>query len=438
MGDDFKNINFLDVDIEQYNSMDITFSKEEKEDLKKKLRKKIAKRKSKRNGFAVAVVIVLITVVLVSNGNSVLANVLPTFNKLYESLGFKSKYLSQSVYIGKTYEENGIKVTLDNLVGTNHVVKVALKVQYSDKWAKLNRPLVHFIYGFDGKLDTGSFGGLQNIDENTELIVLDFTSEEGFPCKGDFQIKALSDGFKNSIVWDMNVDFSKNFKETIEKEVTMSKNIGVNINYIEINTLGTIINSNSELIGYTYYIKVGDKIYPIFGGAWNSKEGGISTIVENVPYDVAKNSKHIYLVKHDVGNTPKINTKEITKEESIKNGDNIRKQLEDLPKGESKGIIYTKKIAFNNGNKAEIYNVERVDGKIRIYIKGDDKKQVFNMLSNLYTSTGELVQCIWDNGVGYIAEFNDISKDKVAIKMIASVLECSGNYTEDESEITLK
>ncbi len=74
-----------------------------------------------------------------------------------------------------------------------------------------------------------------------------------------------------------------------------------------------------------------------------------------------------------------------------------------------------------------------------LYVKGgDNKKQVFNMLSSLYTSTSTLVQSIEETNVGYIAEFDDISKDKVTIKMIADILECEGIYSEEESNIILK
>jgi hypothetical protein len=442
MGDDFKNVNLGDIDLDVYNSMEIRFTKEEKEGIKKRLRNKIAKRKNKRNGLAAAVALALTSVLLISNGNSVLANILPTFNKIYESIGFKSDYLAQSVYIGKTYEENGIKVTLENLVGTQHVMKLALKVQYSDKWTKADRPLVHFAYDFQGKLDTGSYGGAKDINDNTELWVLDFISNKELPSKGDFKIQAFSDGFKKPLAWDMKVDFSKNFNETIEKQVTMSKNIGVTINNIEVNTLGIIISSNNMINalpnGDNYYLKVDNKIYPIWGGSWGSSEGGIFTDMENIPCNVAENAKNLSLIKHSTGSSEKIDAKETTKEESIKNADKIEKQLDNLPKGEISGIAYTKEITFNNGNKAQIYNVDRKDGKIRIYIKGDDKKQVFNMLSSLYTSTGELVQSIEDTSVGYVAEFDDISKDKVTIKMTPGILDCKGDYNEDESVLTLK
>ena len=41
MNYDFENIHFQDVDLEEYNSIDIKFSNKEKEDIKKKLRKPI-------------------------------------------------------------------------------------------------------------------------------------------------------------------------------------------------------------------------------------------------------------------------------------------------------------------------------------------------------------------------------------------------------------
>lgn len=443
MRHDFKNIDFQDVDLEEYNSIDIKFSNKEKEDIKKKLRKKIIKRKNKRKELVASIALVLTLVLLFSNANGVVANVVPTFNKIYESLGFKSKDLPHSVYIGKSYEENGIKVTLENLVGTKHVIKVALKVQYSDKWKKSNRPLVHFAYGFEGKLDTGSSGGLKNIDENTELMVIDFSSYKELPSKGNFKIEAVSDGFKKPLVWDMKVDFSKNFKDTIEKQVTISKNIGVNIKHIEANILGIIIKSNNWLValsnGDTYYLKLDNKIYPIFGSEWTSeKEDYIFTFLQNVNYNSIKNSKNISFIKHSIERSKKIDSNKMIKEEEIKYYDKIEKQLNNIPKEEESGVLYTKNITFNNGNRAEIYNIERKGGKIRVYVKGNDKKQVFNMFSSLYTSTGILVQSIEETNVGYIAEFDDISRDKVTIKMTVDILDCTGNYKEDKSEITLK
>ncbi|STC75518.1 RNA polymerase factor sigma-70 [Clostridium botulinum] len=419
------------------------YNLELKEDIKKKLRKKIAKRRNKRKGLVASIALVLTSVLLFSNASSVIANVVPTFNKIYESIGFKSKNLPHSIYIGKTYEENGIKVTLENLVGTKHVIKVSIKVEYSDKWKKSERPLVYFAYGFQGKLDTGSSGGLKNIDENTELMVLDFSTDKELPSKGNFEIKAMSDGFKKPLVWNMNLDFSKNFKDTIEKQVNISKNIGVNINHIEANILGIIIKSNNWLVALsnrdTYYLKLDNKIYPIFGSEWTSeKEDYIFTFLENVNYNSIKNSKNISLIKHSIERSKKIDSNKMVKEEEIKYYDKIEKQLNNIPKEEDSGVVYTKNITFNNGNRAEIYNIERKGGKIRVYVKGDDKKQVFNMFSFLYTSTGILVQSIEETNVGYIGEFNDISKNKVTIKMNGGILECEGIYKQEESNVILK
>jgi hypothetical protein len=455
MGKEFMNIDFQDIDLEQYDSIKISFSKEEKENIKNSLRKKITKRKSKfkRNALATAAASVAIAVVLVSNGNSVLANVLPAFDKIYSSIGFKSEYLPNSAYIGKTYEENGIKVTLEDLSVTKHIIKVALKVEYDNKWRKSNKPLVFFGYKINNKVvDTACFGsGLKSINENTQLMVLNFPQiDKEFPSKLDLKIEATSDAFNKPLVWDIKEDFSKNFKETIDKQVTMSKDIGASINHIEANSIGTIINSNKWGGQDEFYLKIDNKIYPLLGSG-GSTGGNAYMFLENINYNTVKNCKNILLIKHSVKRTEEDgNLNKMTKEENIKYYDKVEKQLDNLPKAEAQGVIHTKKITFNNGNKAEIYNVERKDGKIRVYIKGDNKKQVFSMFSYLRISTGilvqsieddgvgYLVQSIEDNGVGYIAEFDDISKDKVTIKMDVSVLDCSGDYSEEESRLTLK
>lgn len=441
MNNDFMNIDLEDIDLEEYNSMKINFSKEEKEDIKRNLRKKITKRKSKfkRNSLATAAASVVIAAVLFHNGNGVLAKVLPVFDKIYVSLGFKSEYLPNSAYIGKTYEENGVKVTLENLIVTKHIIKVALKVEYADKWAKAKRPSVFLGYKINDKIfNTGFFGGSKDIDENTELRVLNFPQiDKEFPSKLDFKIEATSDAFNRPLVWNIKEDFSKNFEEDIEKQVTMSKDIGVNINHIEANTFGTIIKSNKWTDPFRSYLKIDNRIYPILGGG-SSRGDNFYTFLENVSYNTIKSCKNISIIKYNFIRKEEDELNKMTKEESIKYCDKVEKQLDSFPKAENQGVIYTKEITFKNGNKAEIYNVERKDGKLRAYIKGDDKKQVFNMLSQLYTSTGILVQSIEDTGVGYSAEFDDISKDKVTIKMEAGVLDSSGDYSEEESKLILK
>lgn len=439
MQNDFMNVDLEHVDLSEYNSMKISFSKEEKENIKKSLRKKIIKRKSrlKRSALGAIAASVVIAAVLFYNGSSVVAKVLPVFDKIYVGLGFKPEYLPSSAYIGKTYEENGVKVTLENIVVTKHVIKVALKTEYGDKWSKSKKPLVFFGYKINDKvLKTGSFGGSRSIDENTELKVLNFPEiDKEYPSKLNFKIEATSDAFNKPLVWDIKGDFSKNFKEDIEKQVTMSKNVGINIKHIEANPFGAIISSNKWMDGF--YLKIDNKIYPIFGGG-SGKDDNFCTFVENINYNTIKNSNNISVVKHIKKETKDDSSKNMTKEEDAAYCDKLEKELDNLPKGEKQGIIYTKKINFNNGKKAEIYNVERKGGKIHVYIKGDDKKQVFNMLLRLYTSTGIGVQNIEENGVGYAAEFDDISKDKVIIKMEIGVLDCNGDYSEEESKLTLK
>ncbi|NMM62553.1 DUF4179 domain-containing protein [Clostridium sp. P21] len=439
MANDFMNIDLEHIDLAEYDSMKISFSKEEKENIKKSLRKKITKRKSrlKRSALGAIAASVAIAAVLFYNGGSVVAKVLPVFDKIYVGLGFKPEYLPSSAYIGKTYEENGVKVTLENIVVTKHVIKVALKTEYGDKWSKSKKPLVFFGYKINGEaLKTGSFGGSKNIDKNTELKVLNFPeTDREYPSKLNFKIEATSDAFSKSLVWDIKGDFSKNFEEDIEKQVTMSKDIGINIKHIEANPFGAIIGSNKWMDGF--YLKIDNKIYPIFGGG-SGKDDNFYTFVENINYNTIKDCNNISVVKHTKKEIKDDVFKNMTKEENIAYCDKLEKEFDKLPKKEDQGIIYTKETTFKNGKKAEIYNVERKGGKLHVYIKGDDKKQVFSMLSHLYTSTGIGVQSIEDTGDGYCIEFDDISKDKVTIKMEIGILDCDGDYSEEESKLILK
>lgn len=435
--------NYENIDLNEFNSIDIKFSKEEKDELKKKLRKKIIRRRGKRTGLVAAAAVILVSTMLLPNVRTVLADRIPVFNELYETLGFKTEYLDKSVYIGKTYEENGIKITLDNLVGTKHLVKASLKIQYSDKWNKSKRPVILFDSGFDGKINTGSAGGSKDIDKNTTITVIDLMQDKEFKNKGDFTIKAFSDAFKKSMIWNMNVDFSKNFNDTIEKDVTMSKNLGFNIKHMEISKIATTIDSDnwrkSSTNGRQYYFRVDNKIYPIIGASCGDANGHTFTFMENMTYDAIRNAKNISLVEYrDKNDYSKYN--KMAKNEMNKLDDEEQKLLDKLPKVQKDGVTYAENITFKNGNKDEIYNVERKNNKLYVYIKGNDKKQIFSMLLNykLYTSSGSLVQSIEETNEGYIAEFDDISNKNVILKMECGILECNGNYSENEAKLTLK
>ncbi|MFL0250983.1 DUF4179 domain-containing protein [Clostridium neuense] len=431
---------YKNVNLEEFNSIDIEFSKKEKEQLKKRLRKKIVKEKSKRNVFAAAVAVLLISAMLVPNVRKVCADAIPTFNNLYETLGFKSEYLDQSVYIGKTYEENGIKITLDNLIGTKHLVKATLKIQYSDKWSESKRPLIFFDSGFNGEMSTGSTGGYKDTDKNTTIRVIDLMQDKEFKRKGDFTIKAFSDAFKKTMTWNMKVDFSKNFDAAIEKDVTMSKALEANIKHIEINKNVVAISSDNWLTsvsnGKSYCLKMDNKLYPIIGASIGDEKCTKLTFMENMDYNAVKNSKNISLVEYQNKDV----YDKMTKTEMDKLADEQQKELDKLPKEEKVGVTYTKNVTFKNGNKAEIYKIERKRNKLYVYFKGNDKKQLFNMLLNygLYTSSGSLVQSIEETNEGYIAEFNDVPKENVALKIQAGALELNGNYSENESRIILK
>lgn len=435
--------NYEDIDLNEFNSIDINFSKEEKNQLKKKLRKKILKRKGRRTGLVAAAAVILISTMLLPNVRTVLADTIPAFNGLYQTLGFKTEYLDKSVYIGKTYEENGIKITLDNLVGTKHLVKATLKIQYSDKWNTSKRPLILFDSGFDGKVDTGSTGGYKDIDKNTTIRVIDLMQDKEFKSKGDFTIKAFSDAFKKSITWNMKVDFLKNFNDTLEKDVIMSKDLGVNFKHMEISKIATTIDSydwqKSFTNGKQYCFRVDNKIYPIIGASCGDINGHMFTFMQNMGYDEVKNSKNISLVEYQNKNDYSAYNK-MTKDEMAKLDDEELKELDKLPKVQKYGVTYTENITFKNGNKAEIYKVERKNNKLYAYIKGNDKKQIFSMLlhDGVYTSAGSLVQSVEETKDGYIAEFDDVSKKSVTLKMQCDILKSNGNYSEDEAKITLK
>lgn len=346
----------------------------ERDDKQQKFYTWFKNQRFKSTGLVAAAAVILISTMLLPNVRTVLADRIPVFNELYETLGFKTEYLDKSVYIGKTYEENGIKITLDNLVGTKHLVKASLKIQYSDKWNKSKRPVILFDSGFDGKMNTGLAGGAKDIDKNTTITVIDLMQDKEFKNKGTFTIKAFSDVFNKSITWNMNVDFSKNFNDTIEKDVTMSKNLGFNIKHMEISKIATTIDSDnwrkSSTNGKQYYFRVDNKIYPIVGASCGDDNGHIFTFVENMTDDAIRNAKNISLVEyHDKNDYSKY--KKMAKNQMNKLDDEEQKVLDKLPKVQKDGVAYTENITFKNGNKAEIYNIERKNNKLYAYIKGN-------------------------------------------------------------------
>lgn len=472
MSDFFENVSFDDINLDEYNSIDISFSSKQKIEIKKALRKHIVKRRTniKRSGLIAVAALALIVTLVVSNGSSALAKVMPAFNKLYTSLGFKQEYLEESTYIGKTYEENGIKITLENIIGANHIIKVALKVEYDNKIEGLIGPLILLKSDYEGNVGIPTGNG-NNSDENTNLNVINFISVDGFSKKGDLKITAQSPKFNKPMVWDIKVDFSKSFEESIYKNVTMSKDLGITVDSIEANKIGTIISSNKDfnLIktknnpvfvdgsyktiysgfinnkdfyvphGKSYFIKVDNKIYSTLGAAWTTDNGKkYYTVNENLTDNILKNAKKISLVSHSMDSWLSNNFKDIPDEKSYRFSDEMEKKLNSFPKTETNGVTYTKEITFNNGKKAEIYKVERENDRIRLFLRGDNKKQVFNMACSMHTNISQFGKSIQETSDGWIVEFNYIESDKVTIEMMSGVLDSTGDYNVDESELLLK
>lgn len=369
------------------------------------------------------------------------------------------------INVNKSVTQNGVKVTVDKVAASKHKLKVVVKIE-SDKpidREKISNSIEEVTYG-----ENDVYGGGEDSnypDDKTMIITMNRKCDNSeYPEKGDLRVDIVFPEYKVNAGIDVPVDFSEQFKKTIEKEVGAKiEDNNITIDKLECDTLGTYLaysRKSSDLHGKNEFmtlshspmiLKVGDKMYETRStGSSSTRDKDNNRITkgeyeaESLTYDRVKDKGNISVVPIVCN---------ITSDELIK----INKNKNEIKDGVStkdtiNNVSYENSFEFNDGTKGEIYNIERNDNSVKVYCKGDSEKESLLMASNMrlsyeYIKGQDKFDYYTDNNqisfykdpkdnLGYIVEFNNVKKDKAADLNIDNIIKYIDKFKiENEIEI---
>lgn len=449
---------FEDINLEDYENIEVEMDDIKKAKMKKVLRFKIMdkKKRSKRKIAIAASLSIIMTLGVVSQ--PAIAQSMPLISTIYQKMGFSEKYLPVTKYVGKSVEENGIKITVENIGASQRVIRLSIKVEAKNDIFKDPTSLIHMSGAVNGII-VGSGGSAYNIDKKNYVQVIELSSNEGFPSTGTLKLDMFSDTYQINQSIELNIDFKDSYKNNIKKEVAMENNNGeYKIVELEGTTMGTFLKvencnldeSNGGDVRNGILLKVDDKIY-YNGSSWS--DGKISYIsCPNLVYSDIKNSKTISAIeyKKEEGSIKLGGNSSMTKEQlEIQNKlyeEEMRKHsaIEAASiKKEKDNVEYISELTSQDGNKVNITNVERTDGKIKVYISGDERNDVLRVAdsmsicdeNNKNYQMYEFIRVV-DNG--YIVEFNNSIEGKVKVEIEDLLANKHALRFEEEVRLLLK
>lgn len=344
-------------------------------------------------------------------------------------------------------EQNGMNIRINRIVGTKHKLKVTVLVKSEKPLDETNNGNIMAQLTYGGKKHGSESTSYENIDKNTLRITFqrDTHDDEEFAEKGELRVDLVIQKYKVNVGIDADVDFTESFKNTIEKDISEKiPDSDSTLKKVVVSNLGTEITCLDPKIDFSYrgnsiaprqstmILKVGDKMYKTRpSGSYTSgktKMDNMSTSTyetEAATYDMVKDQKNISIIPISCnmtwGEVENINKTFLNNKENKEN--NINKET-------INNVTYEKSFEFSNGNKGEIYNIERNDNSIKVYCRGTSEKEGLMMASNIYMNyhveEGEFDRSSYydgndnvsfykdsKNALGYVVEFNNVEKDKV-------------------------
>lgn len=362
-------------------------------------------------------------------------------------------------------EKNGLKISIDKVTGTKHKLKTVVKIENQKPFDKTNgiNVISELTYGENQYRSEGKSDRYP--DEKTLEITFERESEEELPEKGELRVDIVIPSYKVNVGLDATVDFAETFKNVIEKDLNLKmKDANFTLNQVEFSDLGTKITctgpaedifdreksparQNSPII-----LKIGDKMYKArFSGSY-SEDDKLETMTyeaETVNYQSAKAQNNISIVPI-ISDMTWGELEKIYREE-IKNQNNKGKNQNEET---INNVTYVKAFEFSNGNKGEIYNIERNDNTIKIYCKGTTEKESLLLASNIninyhFEEGKDYIIDYYDGDkymsfykdpketLGYIVEFNNVKKDKaVDLNYDTTIKQIDKYKVEDEIQIS--
>ena len=345
--------------------------------------------------------------------------------------------------INKSVEQNGVKVTLLDVVATKHKIKANIKLECSKglQDEKKNGLFVQGIYNMQESWGGGQ--GTSNIDDNTLIVEIEDECEDNseYKSNGDYRLDIVVPYYKVNIGMNIPVDFTSEFAKVKENEVSIYvKDLDVNIKKVESDILGTNIYytqksqnySNSDFDNEVHdpivLLKVGDKIYVAnsYGGAnWGSynEDNDLeyrTYYSKDATYDKVTTTDAISIIP--ISNDITYNESNKFYDEKYKDGYEVNE--EDYTTEQS--VSFVKEFDFSDKSKGEIYKIERDNDIVKLYCKGNSKEKSLLMAStmDIYPKYDENEQYYYDEDYyktiykdknddnGYVVEFTNVDKDR--------------------------
>ncbi|SHI18832.1 DUF4179 domain-containing protein [Clostridium intestinale] len=361
---------FEDIPVD-LNELEIKKSKRE---IKKRIKsledKKLKRKLGVKRLSAVGIFFVVASSLIVFLSKPAFAEKIELFDEIYNKLGYYKEYKDYSQYIGESKTDKGYTFTIEKLVVTPSKAVVAIRVNAEkpfdrDKDKSILENLSVFVNfpNMDAKWGTGS-QNVEYIDDNTAILVNESEIYGGyFKKRGDLKINLNSmkiEGVDDvSANFDFKVNFSESFNKVLDRKIDKFVKIGNEETYMksmQSTILGTHIyfttfdmNENGKFV-----LEVDDKIYRFM--SWGSGEDGANTFIKELTYDVIKNAKSIKIIpiyKEDV----KEEVKQLNSEDLVLN----------------ENLKVPQKFMFSKDSQGEIYKVENLNNKLRIYYDNGER-----------------------------------------------------------------
>ena len=369
--------------------------------------------------------------------------------------------------INKSVEQNGVKVTLLDVVATKHKIKANIKLECS-KGLQDEKQNGLFIQGVYNMQD--SWGGGQsrsNIDDKTLVMEIEEDCEDNseYKSKGDYRLDIVVPYYKVNIGMDIPLDFTSEFAKVKENEISVYiKDLDVNLKKVESDILGTNIYYTQKAIDYSNHnfdnevqdpivlLKVGDKMYVAdnYGGVdWRGDNADDELdygtyYSKDATYDKVTTSDAISIIPI---------SSDITHNESNKFYDEKYKagyEINEEDYTTDQNVSFIKEFDFSDKTKGEIYKIERNNDVVKVYCKGTSKEKSILMAGGMdiypkydeneqYYSIEDYYKSIYkdkNDENGYVVEFTNVDKDINMTVGIDDIIHFSDRYKIGE-EITL-
>lgn len=393
---EFDNNEINDIEIRELDIHDIV-----KERVRKKVKSIIRDRKVKKIKMAVSIIIGIFSFVII--GTPVIATNNSILSELYRKIGIFDEFEDYKKFIGITKEDNGFKVTIEEMVATPNTMIVAVKIQSPTPFLKdINDHLdVKMNLNKLGMTSSSGYTSTQYIDDYNFLIINEANNIEGlFPEKGNISINVsklneeLEEQF--NISFDINADFKSAFSDIDEIEI--NKPLGdIDIksftsSIIKSNLLVDMKNSNHSNLVNAFIINVDGRYH--YGTSMFSTDNDAMVEFKTLKYSEVKEAKNISIIYTALTGREEFETDVIWEVEN--------------------GISYPSEIITSLNKEYRINKVERDSRKVKLHIESNDIP--IDLLTNLVLSTNSEAENIFWFGTmykeennNYIIEFSDVN-----------------------------